>query len=71
MIRLTPIGQRRLANFKANRRGYWSLWIFLVLFVIALFAEFVANDKPLAVRGGIAPASVGSLLTIEEPFTNH
>lgn len=46
---LTPINQRRLANFKANRRGYWSLKIFLVLFVVTLFAEFIANDRPLLV----------------------
>jgi microcin C transport system permease protein len=44
---LSPINIRRWQNFKANRRGYWSLWIFLVLFVITLFAEFIANDKPL------------------------
>ena len=44
---LSPINQRRWQNFKANRRGYWSLWIFLVLFVISIFAEFVANDKPI------------------------
>jgi microcin C transport system permease protein len=44
---LSPLNRRRLANFKANRRGYWSLWIFLVLFVISLFAEFIANDRPL------------------------
>ena len=37
-------------NFRANRRGFWSLWIFLGLFTITLFAEFVANDKPLLVR---------------------
>jgi hypothetical protein len=36
-----------LANFKANRRGYWSLWMFLVLFVLSLFAEFIANDRPI------------------------
>ncbi len=36
-------------NFKANRRGYWSLWIFLVLFVLTLFAELIANDRPLLV----------------------
>ena len=47
--RLSPLNQRRWANFKANRRGYWSLWIFLVLFVVTLFAEFIANDKPLLV----------------------
>jgi len=46
---LTPINQRRLANFKANRRGYWSLWIFLVLFIVSLGAEFIANDKPFLV----------------------
>ena len=43
---LSPINQRRWQNFKANRRGYWSLWIFLVLFLISLFAEFIANDRP-------------------------
>src|SRR5690606_38352363 len=44
---LSPLNQRRLANFRANRRGWWSLWIFLVLFVITLGAEFVANDRPI------------------------
>jgi microcin C transport system permease protein len=46
---LTPINQRRWENFKSNRRGYWSLWIFLVLFVASLGAEFIANDKPFFV----------------------
>jgi microcin C transport system permease protein len=46
----TPINKRRWENFKANRRGHWSLWIFLVLFIISLFAEFIANDKPLFIR---------------------
>jgi microcin C transport system permease protein len=45
----SPIGARRWANFKANRRGFWSLWIFLFLFVIAMGAEFIANDKPILV----------------------
>ena len=44
---LSPLNQRRWQNFKANRRGYWSLWLFLVLFVLSLFAEFIANDKPV------------------------
>jgi microcin C transport system permease protein len=44
---LSPLNQRRWHNFKANRRGYWSLWIFLALFVLSLFAEFIANDKPV------------------------
>jgi microcin C transport system permease protein len=43
---LTPINRRRWENFKANQRGYWSLWLFLVLFITSLFAEFIANDKP-------------------------
>ncbi len=46
----SPLTRRRLAIFRAHRRGYWSLWIFLVLFVRALFAEFIANDRPLVVR---------------------
>ena len=44
---LSPLNKRRWQNFKANRRGYWSLWIFLVLFVLSMFAEFLANDKPI------------------------
>ncbi|MGA9485572.1 MAG: ABC transporter permease [Methylocella sp.] len=48
-FRLSPINQRRLANFKANKRGYWSFWIFLFFFVLSLFSEFIANDKPLLV----------------------
>jgi microcin C transport system permease protein len=49
-VKLSPINERRWANFKANRRGYWSLVIFLVLFVLTLFAELIANDRPLIVR---------------------
>ncbi|MFQ5437385.1 MAG: ABC transporter permease, partial [Paracoccaceae bacterium] len=41
------LGERRWHNFRANRRAYWSLWIFAILFVTCLFAELVANDKPL------------------------
>ena len=47
---LSPINIRRWYNFKANRRGFWSLWFFLVLFVVTLFAEFIANDKPLFIH---------------------
>lgn len=47
---MNPINQRRLANFKANKRGFWSLWIFLFLFIASLFAELIANDQPLLVR---------------------
>jgi microcin C transport system permease protein len=44
------LNQRRWANFRANRRGFWALWIFLILFGVTLFAEFVANDNPLLVK---------------------
>lgn len=47
MIFKSSIAQRRLANFRANRRAVWSAWIFSIVFVVCLFAEFVANDKPL------------------------
>lgn len=46
---LSPLTRRRLYNFRSNRRGYWSLWIFLTLFILSLFAEFIANDRPLLV----------------------
>jgi microcin C transport system permease protein len=49
-VALSPINKRRWQNFKANRRGYWSLWVFLVLFVLTLFSEFIANDKPFYIR---------------------
>ena len=47
---LSPLNQRRWRNFTRNRRAYWSLWIFAILFGISLFAEFVANDKPILVN---------------------
>lgn len=48
-FQLNPINQRRWRGFKAHRRGFWSLWIFIALFFICLFAEFIANDKPVLV----------------------
>ncbi len=48
-IKLGPIGRRRLQNFRANKRGFWSLWVFLGLFVLSLFAELIANDRPLLI----------------------
>ena len=52
---LSPLNRRRWTNFKRNRRAYWSLWIFMILFGLSLFAEFLANDKPILVsyRGEI------------------
>lgn len=49
-LRITPLNQRRLHNFRKNRRGYWSMWIFVALFLLTLFAEFLANDRPLVVK---------------------
>ncbi len=48
-IKNNPLNQRRWLKFKANKRGYWSLWIFGCLFFVSLFAEFIANDKPVLV----------------------
>lgn len=45
-----PLTQRRIKNFKANKRGYYSLWIFLCLLIITMPAEFIANDKPLLLK---------------------
>jgi microcin C transport system permease protein len=47
---LSPLNQRRWRNFKANRRAYWSLWIFVVLYGISLCAELIANDRPMLVK---------------------
>ena len=54
-LRINAITRRRINNFKRNRRGFWSCWIFMAMFLISLFAEFIANDKPLLVwfDGGI------------------
>ncbi len=47
---VSPLMRRRLASFRAARRGYWSFWIFLALFVLSLGADLLANDRPLLVR---------------------
>jgi microcin C transport system permease protein len=46
---LSPLNRRRWSNFKRNRRGWWSLWIFLTLFLATLGSEFIANDRPIMV----------------------
>jgi len=48
-IPISPLTERRLRNFRANQRGYWSMWLFLILFFVSLPAEFIANDEPLLV----------------------
>lgn len=54
-VRITPLNQRRWQNFKANKRGFYSLWIFMTLFAISLLAPVLANDKPLLIsfKGGL------------------
>ena len=49
-MNLSKLNQRRLNNFKNNRRGYYSFWIFTFLFIVTLFADFIANEKPLLVK---------------------
>jgi microcin C transport system permease protein len=77
---MTPINQRRWENFKANRRGYYSLWIFLTLFGLSLFAEFLANDRPIVMRHegqlyfpvlvGYTEADLGGRHEIRADFTD-
>lgn len=50
MPRLSPINQRRLVSFRKNRRAWWSLWIFTVIFLASLVSELIANDRPLLIR---------------------
>jgi microcin C transport system permease protein len=47
---LSPLQRRRWVVFKLNRRGFWSLWVFLLLFGVSLGSEFIANDKPILVK---------------------
>ena len=49
-VTFSPLTRRRWANFRSNKRGYWSLCLFLGLFTVTLFAELIANDKPLVIR---------------------
>jgi microcin C transport system permease protein len=48
-VPVNPLVRRRIDNFKANRRGYISFWIFMLLFCLTLPAEFIANDRPLLI----------------------
>jgi microcin C transport system permease protein len=48
-VRITPLTERRLHNFRRNARGFWSFWIFTFLFLFTLPAEFIANDRPLLI----------------------
>ena len=50
MIAISPLNKRRLTNFTSNKRGLYSFWIFTILFFISLYANFIANEKPLLVK---------------------
>jgi len=50
LVTLSPLNRRRLRNFKSNRRAYWSLVIFAILYVLSIGAELIANDRPLLVQ---------------------
>ena len=49
-MKLSPHNKRRLQNFKSNKRGFYSFWIFSFLFIVSIFADFIANDKPLLIK---------------------
>ena len=49
-MNLSPLNKRRLENFKSNKRGWYSFLIFIFLFLISIFADFVANEKPLLIK---------------------
>ena len=49
-FQLSPLNRRRWANFRANKRGYWSLWMVGIMLFVSLFAELIANDKPILVE---------------------
>ncbi len=58
---LSPLTRRRLSQFRANKRGFYSFWIFMIVLIVALGAEGIANDKPLLIwyKGGLyAPVAV-------------
>ena len=46
---LSELNRRRWRSFRRNKRAFWSLILFAALFTIAMFAELVANDKPIVV----------------------
>lgn len=49
-MKLSPLNKRRLQNFKSNKRGFYSFWIFSFLFIVSIFADFISNDKPLLIK---------------------
>ena len=49
-MKLSPLNKRRLQNFKSNKRGFYSFWIFSFLFIVSIFADFISNDNPLLIK---------------------
>jgi len=49
-MKLSSLNRRRLSNFKSNKRGWYSFWFFTLLFIISIFADFIANEKPLLIK---------------------
>ena len=49
-MELSPLNQRRFKNFKLNKRGWYSFWIFFFFFIVSLSADFISNDKPLLIK---------------------
>lgn len=81
LSRFSPLTRRRWANFRANKRGYWSFWIFSALFTFTLLAEVVANDKPLIIRyenrfyfpvfKTYAETEFGGVFQVEAEYRDH
>ena len=49
-MKISPLNKRRYNNFKSNKRGWYSFWIFSFLFIVSIFADFISNDKPLLIK---------------------
>ena len=49
-MKVSPLNRRRLENFKSNKRGWYSFWVFAFLFIVSISADFISNDKPLLIR---------------------
>ena len=49
-MKISPLNQRRFHNFKSNKRGWYSFWVFSFLFLVSIFADFISNDKPLLIK---------------------
>ena len=76
-MRLSHVTRRRIAIFRSNRRGYWSLWLFLALFGVSLFGEFIATFGLIAVIWGcvrfrpmMVPLGVAAYITAAYWFTS-